>query len=304
LRVVIVIGVSVYMDASSSHSVDVFWNRQGNTDKWPEIVCVLLFLRVLLAVHLFEALFGQHVHHVEHDGLLGALSGHDNSEPELGWDTEAEDTVDVGADDLEVHEGDEEFFVSILCSLMHGGATVFKRCFELSALLLVLIELLLVVEEFAGSVTGLADSFDGIVELVLVHNDTVDLVLVLIHHVKFLYRVGDDNTGNSPGHLLLELALLLRRHHGNSRVPEALVLTIGIILELSDLLLVVLHDFRGVEANSFKEVCLGFLILSLFHLGDSELSVVREPLPLTIIELLVVFLHHLGNFSMEECSLS
>merc|ERR1719246_235223 len=145
LRVVIVVGVSVYMDASSSHSVDVFWNRQGNTDKWPEIVCVLLFLRVLLAVHLFEALFGQHVHHVEHDGLLGALSGHDNSEPELGWDTEAEDTVDVGADDLEVHEGDEEFFVSILCSLMHGGATVFKSCFELSALLLVLVELLLAV---------------------------------------------------------------------------------------------------------------------------------------------------------------
>jgi len=47
-----------------------------------------------------------------------ALGRHDHAHEEDGWDTESQDSIYVGADDLEVHEGNKELLVAESSSLL------------------------------------------------------------------------------------------------------------------------------------------------------------------------------------------
>ena len=72
---------------------------------------------IFLTVHFFQAWFSKDLHHLNEAAFLLSLVRHDYSQEELGWDAESKDSVNVGTDDLEVHERHKEFLMGTVSSL-------------------------------------------------------------------------------------------------------------------------------------------------------------------------------------------
>lgn len=116
LRVVIVIYVSVCKRAYIFRTilsdllhivVNMDRSRKRDADEGPKVFEVVSVRLVFLAKHLFETFFSSDVHHIPENHFLSAFTRGDDSEPESGWDAEADDTFDVSSDDFEVHQANE-----------------------------------------------------------------------------------------------------------------------------------------------------------------------------------------------------
>lgn len=84
---------------------DMHWRSEREANEWP---IVILFL----SVHLFTVVFqkmslSQAGVHLSKDGSLSTLLGANETNNELLLNAEAENTLDVGTNDLEVHESGE-----------------------------------------------------------------------------------------------------------------------------------------------------------------------------------------------------
>jgi len=97
--------------------VDVQRCGQGDGNERPEVFLVVLFSLIACTVHLFQAGFSKDLHHLNEGFCLHSLVRHDHSQEELGWDAESKDSVNVGTDDLEVHEGHKELLMGTVGSL-------------------------------------------------------------------------------------------------------------------------------------------------------------------------------------------
>ena len=97
--------------SSHSYSVQEVRRRERNANKWPVVVsftCVDFF-----TVHTPELSLGEVIRHRLKNLFLFTFLGEDNAHVE-GWrNSETEDSVNVGADDLQMHEGHEQFLEAL-----------------------------------------------------------------------------------------------------------------------------------------------------------------------------------------------
>lgn len=106
--------------------------RKGHAHEGPVVV---ILLRVhLLTIVLAQVFLRQTGVHLRQDGSLGALSGANKSEHESLLNSEAEHTLNVRADDLEMHQSNHNVLEKVCADLVDLATLVAEGFGELDEL--------------------------------------------------------------------------------------------------------------------------------------------------------------------------
>jgi len=176
--------------------VDMGRRLQLDADKGPEVVGFTTAFN-FLAVHFGEILLGEESRHISEHLLLSALPGNDHTSVELGRDSEAHHSVDVGTDHLQVHQSNEQVRHVVFSDLVEGGLLVLDLFLEQLAFLVVSDPLVLVVGELLDGVTLSTGSLGDVVSLGLVNHNAEKLVLVFVFETEVCHGMGHDRAGHA-----------------------------------------------------------------------------------------------------------
>ena len=155
---------------------------------------------------------GQVVRHRLKNLTLITSLGEDNAHVELWWNSKSEDSIDVGADDLKMHECGEQLLEAFSCSLVQLGRLLLELLHQNVTMLLIIIVLLDIKVESTASKSVLAKNFDNVVNLRLVGYQAHDCVLFVfvVEVTQIKVRTRDKRTRESVCLTLFEgLCLLL-----------------------------------------------------------------------------------------------
>ena len=156
----------------------VRWGGQRDANEGP-VVILLLCVHLLTIVLTQVSLCQTRVHLLE-DQALSALLGTDKTNHEALLDTEAEDALNIGANDFQMHEADQAVLEQISRHLVDVLALVVVLLLKSDELTTLSLPSVPVVNERLGKDAKLAASLDNIVELWLVHDCVIDLVVFTI----------------------------------------------------------------------------------------------------------------------------
>lgn len=208
---------------------------QCHVHEWPVVVsftCIHLF-----TVHVLELGVSKVVGQIlENLPLLAPLWNH-QTHIETRRNTEPKHAINIHADDLQVHQGGEEFLEAFASSLMKLGRLLRQLLLENVTLLLLFVPLFLVVVEHTSRKATLAKNFDDFVTLLFVRNQATHGVffvfLVQSCHHKAALR--NQSAWETIRLLLVECLFFLRSKNSNSILFVALA-PIYCIVRAGDLL--------------------------------------------------------------------
>ena len=151
---------------------------EWNADEGPVVILLLgvhLFSIVLAQVRLSQTLV-----HLREDQTLGALLGADKANHEALFDAEAEYALNVGTDNLEMHEAHHTVLEQICGDLVDVLALVLELLFQRDELTSFSLPCRTIVHERLGQDAELSASLDHIINLRFVYDRVVDLVVLTI----------------------------------------------------------------------------------------------------------------------------
>jgi hypothetical protein len=127
---------------------------------------IIRFTRIhLLTVHLTEFLFSEVIRQYLQNPLFLTFSGEHKSDIECRWNTKAENSINVDADNLQVHQSGKQFLETFGRRLMQLRCLLMECFFKNLALFLVVFPLLLVVVKDSGDEASLAEDLLDVVQL-------------------------------------------------------------------------------------------------------------------------------------------
>ena len=181
----------------------MLWTCEWDCHEWP--IVILLTCIDLLSVHLLQVLLCQDLSHLQQDGLLSVLSWKDSSDCELLWlNTESQDSIDVGSNDLEMHQGLEYLLERVSGDLVELSHLVIEFLLKDLKLVSLILPLLVIVVEWLGSDTVPTESLNDIVGELSHGDDSVNSVTLSVMDVKVSEDIwSDGGIGRSRVILLL-----------------------------------------------------------------------------------------------------
>ena len=164
---------------------------------------ILVLIICLLAVHVLQVLLGEVLREVVHDLLVLVLLGLDDTEEELGRNTEPKHSIDEDAHHLQVHQGLEQLAKERLAFLQELHIKRVELHLQLGLHFQFHNVALGVAVEFLGGESVIFEHFDVVGSLVLQADQRVNSILIVIANFEALHGHWHDI---GPFYFLLVLA--------------------------------------------------------------------------------------------------
>ena len=173
-----------------------------NTDEGPVVIGIVGIL--LLTIHLFHVFICEILTHFRKNESFGTFSWHHDADVEVWGHTKAQHSFDVGSQHLQVNQGRDELLERSIGGLKQSVGCISNFFLKDFAVSIVLLPLILIVTENAGSVAFSAQSFERVVGLIFIYKATPNRVAFFVSQIECDWGIRNDNMRHSVVLLLFE----------------------------------------------------------------------------------------------------